>query len=214
MEATRFRVTPGRHGAFLDMLRETQAYLAQYGLAVRMRVRSWHVAETATGQVSVQLLFADARIRAAVLDQVRRDGPRNPLARALEAPDPSATLTQRLWLDSTDQDAPTPIDRDVIAYSVFRAVRGHEDEANAAFIEAERRDRQLGADTELWVVRYGSGSFGSYVRGLAFDSFEELRAFDELCATSQLRVTAIDHAVQTGILERVAWALTTAISLE
>jgi hypothetical protein len=214
MEASRFRVQNGGFEAFRDVLCETQTYVAEYSPAVRLRIRRWHVAEATSGQISVQLLFLDARTRAAVLDRMRRDGARNPLERALRSSHPPAELTQRIWLDSTDPDAPAPVEREIIAFSVFEAVRYHEEEAEAAFIEAERRDRQLGADTELWVVRYGSTSYGRYIRGLSFDSFEELRAFDELSAVAQLTVAPLDHAVNSGVLRRLSWALTTAVDLE
>lgn len=213
MEATRLRVAAGGHEALLEALRRLQTYVASFGPAVRMRVLQWHVAEATSGDISVQLVFPDGRIQAAVLDEMRRDGISNPLERALRSDRPPATLTQRVWLETTDADAPSPPGREVIAYSVFETVPGHREEADAALIAAERSDRRLGAETEVWVVRYGDASLGRYVRGLSFDSFEELRAFDEVSST-QLTVTPLDHALQSGILRRVSWALTTAIRLE
>ncbi|MSP21640.1 MAG: hypothetical protein EXR66_01220 [Dehalococcoidia bacterium] len=64
------------------------------------------------------------------------------------------------------------------------------------------------------MIRYGSTSLGQFVRGLSFDSFEELRAYDELSSTTKLTIEPLDHAVQTGVLRRVAWALTTSVRLE
>jgi hypothetical protein len=91
---------------------------------------------------------------------------------------------------------------------------GREQEAATTFADIDRHDRRLGAEPELWVVRYGSGAFGRHVREMGFDSFEELRAFDEISATAQAPRTPIDLAVQAGVLHRISMVLTTSVNLE
>ncbi|MSP21641.1 MAG: hypothetical protein EXR66_01225 [Dehalococcoidia bacterium] len=61
-----------------------------------MEAARLRVAEQASGDISVQLLFPDARIRAAVLDRIRRDGMANPLEHALRGQSPPAIVTQRI----------------------------------------------------------------------------------------------------------------------
>jgi hypothetical protein len=214
MEATRLRVADGGHEALLDVLRRLETYIASFGPAVRLRVREWYVTEQDSGEISTQLIFPDARIRAAVLDEIRRDGVANPLERALRATRPPAAVRQRVWLDTLDEDAPSPPNREVIAYSVFVETPHREEEAHAAFLEADKQDRRLGADAELWVIRYAGASLGHYVRGMSFDSFEELRAFDELSATAKLTVPPIQQAINEGVLRRVAGSLTTWVRLD
>jgi hypothetical protein len=167
-----------------------------------------------SGEISIQLLFPDDRTRAAVLDQMRIDGVNNPVECLLRSPNPPATLVHRLWMDTTDPDLLPPQDREIVLFAAFEVRPGREKEAALAFMDMDRLDHRLGAETELWVVRYGATSFRRHIRGTSFDSFDELRAFDEIAMNSRPSPTPLDLAVQAGVLERISLTLTTSIDLE